>query len=160
MPEFSEKLLKTSTQFSLDLSQQDSYFEKEENINKYELFQPVALAHDFPEKDLRRGDVATIVDCHPASDDGEVGYSLEVFSANNKTREVIVVAESEILPLQVKVKSLTPEEKEKSMAISEKVRAAYEAKGISEEECLADFEKFRDRLYQERIKGKPVETHT
>jgi len=31
-------------------------------MNKYELFQRVALARDFPEK--RRGDVATIVDRH------------------------------------------------------------------------------------------------
>jgi len=34
-------------------------------MNKYELFQRVAPARDFPEKSLRRGDVATIVDCHP-----------------------------------------------------------------------------------------------
>jgi len=45
------------------------------------------------------------------------------------------------------------EAKEKSFAITEKIRTALEAKGISEEETLADFEKFRDRLYQERIKG-------
>jgi len=129
-------------------------------MKKYELFQPVALARDFPEKDLRRGDLATILDRHPAPDDGEAGYSLEVFSAGNKTHEVIVVAESEIQPLHIKAKLLTPEEKEKIIAISEKVRAAYDAKGISEEETLADFEKFRDRLYQERIKENLRESHT
>lgn len=122
-------------------------------MNKYDLFQPVALARDFPEKHLRRGDVATIVDCHPAPDDGEVGYSLEVFSASHKTRHVIVVAESEIQPLSTKVKSLTPEDKKRIIAITDKIRAAYEAKGISEEQALADFEKFRDRLYQERTKN-------
>ena len=66
---------------------------------------------------------------------------------------MIVVTESEIRPLHIKAKSLTPEEKEKIIAITEKVRAAYEAKGISEEETLADFEKFRDRLYQDRVNG-------
>jgi uncharacterized protein YcaQ len=42
------------------------------------------------------------------------------------------------------------EAKEKIFAIAEKVRTAYEAKGISEEETLADFEKFRERLFRER----------
>lgn len=128
-------------------------------MNKYELFKPIALARDFPEKDLHRGDLATIVDCHPAPDDGEVGYSLEVFSASNKTRHVIVVAESEIQPLSTKIKSLTPEDKERITAITDKIRAACEAKGISAEEALADFEKFSNRLYQERIKGKLRESH-
>jgi hypothetical protein len=69
-------------------------------MNKYELFQPVALARDFPEKHLRRGDVATIVDCHPAPDDSEVGYALEVFNALGETIEVFVVAESDVQPLR------------------------------------------------------------
>ena len=49
---------------------------------KFELFHRVALARDFPEKHLRHGDVATILDRHPDPDDGEPGYSLEVFNAN------------------------------------------------------------------------------
>jgi hypothetical protein len=56
------------------------------------------------------------------------------------------------LARQAELKKL--KDQEKVSAITEKVRAAYEAKGISEEETLADFEKFRERLYRERTKGK------
>lgn len=70
------------------------------NMNKYEFFQRVALACDFPAKHLRRGDIATIVDCHPASPGGETGYSLEVFNAIGETIAVIVANESEIQPLR------------------------------------------------------------
>jgi uncharacterized protein YcaQ len=55
----------------------------------------------------------------------------------------------------IEEKLLELEEKEKIMAISAKVRAALEAKGISEEETLADFEQFRQRLYHERIQVNP-----
>jgi metal-responsive CopG/Arc/MetJ family transcriptional regulator len=53
----------------------------------------------------------------------------------------------------IEEKLLELEEQEKIFAITDKVRAALEAKGISEEETLADFEKFRQRLYHERTKG-------
>lgn len=69
-------------------------------MNRFELFQRVALARDFPAKHLRRGDVATIVDCHPALPGEEPGYSLEVFNAIGETVAVIVVNESEIQPLR------------------------------------------------------------
>ena len=64
----------------------------------YELFQRVALARDLPEKQLQRGDVATIVDCHP-SNGGEPGYSIEVFNALGETIAVTAVAESYLQPL-------------------------------------------------------------
>jgi len=60
---------------------------------KYKLFQQVALAKDIPEKKLRRGDVATVVDYHPTSG-GEAGYSIEVFNAVGDTIAVTVVPES------------------------------------------------------------------
>ena len=60
---------------------------------KYQLFQQVALARDLPEKRLRRGDVATIVDRHPASGGGP-GYSIEIFNTVGETIAVTVVAES------------------------------------------------------------------
>lgn len=76
----------------------------------YELFQRVALARDLPEKQLRRGDVATIVDHHP-SDGGEPGYSIEVFNALGETIAVTAVAESCLQPLTandvIHVRSLT-----------------------------------------------------
>ncbi len=60
---------------------------------KYQLFQQVTLARDLPEKRLRRGDVATIVDRHPASG-GEPGYSIEIFNTVGETVAVTVVPES------------------------------------------------------------------
>ncbi|MEW6347553.1 MAG: DUF4926 domain-containing protein [Thermodesulfobacteriota bacterium] len=65
---------------------------------KYELFQEVVLRNDIPEKRLKRGDVATIVEHHPMSA-SEDGYSLEVFNALGDTIAVVTVPESSIAPL-------------------------------------------------------------
>lgn len=62
---------------------------------KYKLFGEVVLKKDIPEKKLKKGDVATVVEYHPVSD-GEYGYSLEVFNALGDTIAVITVAESDI----------------------------------------------------------------
>ncbi len=64
----------------------------------FELFSRVALKEDIPQHGLRRGDVATVVEHHPVSQE-EDGYSLEVFNAIGDTIAVIVVAESQIEPL-------------------------------------------------------------
>jgi hypothetical protein len=66
---------------------------------KHELFNEVTLLRDFPEKKLKRGDVATIVEHHP-SNISENGYSLEVFNALGETIAVVTVSESEIGPLK------------------------------------------------------------
>jgi len=66
---------------------------------KYELFKEVVLLRDIPEKKLKKGDVATIVDYHP-SDTSEDGYSLEVFNALGATIAVATVSESEIETLK------------------------------------------------------------
>jgi len=60
---------------------------------KFKLFQQIALARSIPEKNLQRGDVATIVDSHPANG-GEVGYSIEIFNAVGDTISVTAVPES------------------------------------------------------------------
>ena len=60
---------------------------------KYKLFQQVALAQDIPEKGLKRGDFATIVENHPPYR-GEGGYSIEVFNAVGETLAVITVPEA------------------------------------------------------------------
>lgn len=65
---------------------------------KYELFEEVVLKRDIPEKRLKRGDVATIVEWHPVSN-GEDGYSLEVFNVLGDTIAVITVTVSSIEPL-------------------------------------------------------------
>ena len=62
---------------------------------RYKLFGEVVLKKDIPEKKLKKGDVATIVEYHPVSD-GEDGYSLEVFNALGDTITVITVEESAI----------------------------------------------------------------
>ncbi len=69
---------------------------------KFKLFQQVALARNIPEKKLQRGDVATIVDSHPANG-GEVGYSIEIFNAVGDTIAVTAVPESFL-------EQLTPDE--------------------------------------------------
>jgi hypothetical protein len=61
----------------------------------FELFSQVALREDFPKYRLRRGDVATVVEHHPVQN-GEDGYSLEVFNAVGETIAVLVIAESQI----------------------------------------------------------------
>lgn len=65
----------------------------------YTLYTRVALRIDIPEKNLKRGDIATVVDTHPGSVDGEEGYSLEVFNAVGDTIAVVVVPSSAIEPL-------------------------------------------------------------
>lgn len=65
---------------------------------KYELYKEVFLLEDIPEKGLKQGDVATIVEHHPVVE-GEDGYSLEVFNVLGDTIAVITVPESAIAPL-------------------------------------------------------------
>ncbi|MBI2876422.1 MAG: DUF4926 domain-containing protein [Candidatus Tectomicrobia bacterium] len=60
---------------------------------KYRMFQHVVLARDLPEKRLKRGDLAVVVEYHPLAG-GEDGYSLEVFNALGETLTVVVVPES------------------------------------------------------------------
>lgn len=63
---------------------------------KFELYTRVALATDLPEHRLRRGDVATLVEGHPARPGQEPGYTLEVFTASGQTVAVLTVRESQI----------------------------------------------------------------
>ena len=81
----------------------------------YKLFEEVVLLKDIPEKRLKRGDVATIVEHHPVSK-GEDGYSLEVCNALGDTIAVIIVSESAIEPLTeneiFSIRSLVAEGKE------------------------------------------------
>ncbi len=60
---------------------------------RFELFEQAALARDIPEKRLKRGDLATIVDHHLAKGE-EPGYSIEVFNALGDTIAVTAVPES------------------------------------------------------------------
>ena len=66
---------------------------------RYELFKEVVLLRDIPEKKLKKGDVATIVEHHPLNT-SEDGYSLEVFNALGDTIAVVTVPESQISTLK------------------------------------------------------------
>lgn len=54
-----------------------------------ELFQEVALTRDLPERQLKAGDVATLVDFVPHPSGGEGGCVLEVFNAVGETIAVV-----------------------------------------------------------------------
>ena len=56
----------------------------------------MALTGDLPERQLRRGDVATVVEYHPGRPGQEPGYTLEVFNAVGETVDVVTVRESQI----------------------------------------------------------------
>jgi len=66
---------------------------------KYDLFIRVALAEDLLQRNLRRGDVATVVEYHPGRPGQEPGYTLEVFNAVGETVDVVTVRESQIQAL-------------------------------------------------------------
>jgi hypothetical protein len=66
---------------------------------KYKLLKEVVLLKDIPEKKLKKGDVATVVEHHP-SHSFEDGYTLEVFNVLGDTIAVLTVSESDIEPLK------------------------------------------------------------
>jgi mRNA-degrading endonuclease YafQ of YafQ-DinJ toxin-antitoxin module len=63
---------------------------------QYPLFSQVALAQDIPEYNLKRGNVATIVEHYPMPEGEEDGYSLEGFDLPHVTIEVPA---SQIIPI-------------------------------------------------------------
>jgi hypothetical protein len=67
---------------------------------KYALFSEVSLVEDIPEHDLKKGDVATVVEQIEPRSGGEPGYALEVFNAFGETFAVLLVQESQIEPLR------------------------------------------------------------
>jgi hypothetical protein len=78
---------------------------------KYPLFSRVALAEDLPKENLRRGDVATIVEYYEGHVGQEPGYELEVFNAVGDTVAVTTVRESQIEALRSdEVLSVRPRE--------------------------------------------------
>jgi hypothetical protein len=75
---------------------------------KIDLFKRVALKIDIPDQNLRKGDIATIVE-HLPGKNGEDGYALEVFNAIGETIAVITVPQSAVEPLTAdKIPSARP----------------------------------------------------
>ena len=66
----------------------------------FELYQRVALKRDLPEHQLKKGDVATLVDFVPHPNGGEDGCVLEVFNATGESIAVVIVATSDIKSLR------------------------------------------------------------
>jgi hypothetical protein len=58
----------------------------------FPLFSRVILIEDLPEENLLAGDMGTIVEYHPATDDYPEGYEVEFFSADGETLAVVSVA--------------------------------------------------------------------
>ena len=65
-----------------------------------ELYQRISLNRDFPEYNLKKGDIATLVDIVPHPHNGEDGYVLEVFNALGESIKVIIVPISAVEPLK------------------------------------------------------------
>jgi len=67
---------------------------------KPNLFQEVALAKDVPEANLRRGDMAVVVDYVSHPSDGNEGAVLEIFNAIGESISVVTVPVSAIESLR------------------------------------------------------------
>jgi hypothetical protein len=63
---------------------------------KIPLHKRVALRRDFPEHDLKKGDVAVLLDYVPHPSGGEEGCVLEIFNALRDSIAVVTVPKSEI----------------------------------------------------------------
>ncbi|ELR99570.1 DUF4926 domain-containing protein [Gloeocapsa sp. PCC 73106] len=65
-----------------------------------ELYQKISLNQDFPEHNLKKGDIATFVDkiAHPTG--GVEGYVLEIFNALGESINVIIVPKSAVAALR------------------------------------------------------------
>jgi hypothetical protein len=67
---------------------------------KLELYQEIAVNRDFPEYNLHRGDIATLVDYVPHPTGCDEGAVLEIFNALGESVSVVTVPVSSIDALQ------------------------------------------------------------
>jgi len=65
-----------------------------------DLYDQVALKCDIDGRNLRRGDIATVVDRVPHPAGGEEGYVLEVFNALGESIAVVTVRASDVETLR------------------------------------------------------------
>jgi hypothetical protein len=64
-----------------------------------ELYQRIALRQNFPEYNLKVGDIGMLIDQVPHPSDGEDGYVLEIFNAVGESINVVLVPMSAVEPL-------------------------------------------------------------
>ena len=62
------------------------------------LFSRVILTQNIPEENLLAGDIGTIVEYHPTTDDYPEGYEVEFFSSNGETLAVVSVQATWLRP--------------------------------------------------------------
>jgi hypothetical protein len=60
------------------------------------LYSRISLNRDFPEYNLKQGDIATFVDTVPDPDGIEEGYILEIFNALGNSIDVVTVPKSAV----------------------------------------------------------------
>lgn len=65
-----------------------------------DLYQKVSLNRDFPEYNLVKGDLATLIDFVPHPEQGENGSVLEIFNAVGESINVIIVPMSAVESLK------------------------------------------------------------
>ncbi len=65
-----------------------------------ELYQRISLTKDFPEHNLKKGDIAMLIHTVTHPKGGENGYLLEVFNAIGESINVIIVPMSAVEPLK------------------------------------------------------------
>lgn len=65
-----------------------------------ELYQRVSLNQDFSEHNLKKGDIAILIDTVPHPSGGEEGYVLEIFNAVGESINVIIVPKSSVEALR------------------------------------------------------------
>lgn len=64
---------------------------------KLQMFKEAAFTCDVPDRGIKKGDIATVIDY---LDDPEPGYVLEVFDALGHTVDVLSVPESYLEPIR------------------------------------------------------------
>jgi uncharacterized protein YuzE len=106
-----------------------------------ELYQRVLLNRDFPEYNLKKGDIATLVDTVPHPAGGEEGYILEIFNDLGESINTVVVPCSTVESLNYNGKrtsettkkkmELKPVGDETVESLSQKIDAEYPPESIN-----------------------------
>ncbi len=76
-----------------------------------ELYNRVSLNRDFPEYNLKAGDIATFIDTVPDPEGVEEGYVLEIFNVLGESIDTAIVPKSAVCALKAteiaSIRSLT-----------------------------------------------------
>jgi len=70
------------------------------NETTISLYSRISLNQDFPEYNLKKGDIATFIDTVPDPDRIEEGYVLEVFNAIGESIDTVIVPKSAVTSLR------------------------------------------------------------